>query len=458
MTFVRRPTRQQVTAGGGLLAILAFLPFWLPSLLSIGDFSLAFAWPFMLAAWALARPAKMSLGALVLGRTGGGLWIEGLCIGTAILFASLSMLVSPEPIRALRVILPMAYGLCVLVFMSRFSPLPARRTIYAMIYSGAGVTAIGIALAQAGSASVMGEYRLKGFFDNANQLGLVIIAFWPILLALLLRAQNARTRYLCLGAMLVLAYGLILSGAKTSMALAFASTCLICLYHAAAGRSVSRALVSTIVAAAVIALCIPLTLWVLSWASPITFDKVNRVFAGGLYEYQTIRSRNLLWEESIRIGLAHPLLGAGAGLSILGKTHSHNMALDYFRGTGLFGMAAAIALLITVATRTITFVVSTWSSGMGDRTRETIVAAAYLGALSYLVGNQISDSFSPSTAFAFWMVYIAAYVSTGQSVARGRTVRMAARASREPAAAPGLSPAPADWVPAAPATTVPGPA
>ena len=44
--------------------------------------------------------------------------------------------------------------------------------------------------------------------------------------------------------------------------------------------------------------------------------------------------------------------------------------------------------------------------------------ALHLGAATYLIGNQISDSFSPSTAFLFWAVYLAGCRSALPRVAR----------------------------------------
>src|SRR5690242_17043732 len=63
-----------------LVAIIAFLPVWLPGLLQVGNFSFAFSVPFILALWALFQPSSPGSfqGALV-GQQGRGLWMEFLC-------------------------------------------------------------------------------------------------------------------------------------------------------------------------------------------------------------------------------------------------------------------------------------------------------------------------------------------------------------------------------------------
>ena len=406
--------------------IVGLTPFWLSSPLSIGQFSLAFTLPFILAAWAYSKPApRYALASALAGTAGKGLWIESLCIGIALLFGWASMLVSPEPERAFRVILPMTYGICALFILTRLPQLSARRYVYALMFAGVGVTAAGLMMAQAAPTRdwVMLGYRFKGFFENANQLALAIVAFAPIMLALILNARTALVKALCAGGLAVFLYAIILSGTKTGLAIALASGCALCLYHAGRTGSLGRALFSLGLVLALIAISIPLVIAILSWASPIAFEKINAIFAGGVWDYQSIRSRNILWEESVRIGISSPLIGEGAGARILGRSHSHNMIIDYFRGMGVFGMASAAVLLIATAARTVAYFSSTWRKGRQDRALDTMVMGFYLGALGYLLGNQISDSFSPSTAFAFWMVYICAYLSSQHQIARSRPPR-----------------------------------
>ena len=402
----------------------------MPAPLAIGQFSIAFALPFLIAAWAWSRRDRgNSLGHLLYGGRGNGLWVETACIAVAILFAGLSMPASPEPARAFRVFLPMAYGVCALVIFRSLPPLLGRRLIYALLFSGALVIALGLAMTPFSSLQdrvMIAGYRFRGFFDNSNQLSLAITALWPVLIALTLSARSGMSRAVCLLTILVLGYALFFSGTKTGLAICFASTCILIVYYASRTGSLDSAFVSLALVLTLLVLSLPLLLMMLSWASPIAFEKVNSIFAGGIADYQSIRSRNLIWEESLRIGMASPWVGEGAGARILEKSHSHNMILDYFRGMGVFGMMSALVLLLAAGVRTVGYLVSTWGKGRTDRTRESIIMALYLGAFGYLIGNQLSDSFSPSTAFIFWAAYVCAYVSAAPAarrIVRARAVR-----------------------------------
>src|SRR6266496_4158855 len=92
-----------------LLAVCTAALLWLPSLFAVGDTSLAFLIPFMVIAWALLSPGsgRRSTSA-IRGEFSRGLWIEIGCVWVALLFAVLSMIHSPAPERAFRVIVPMA--------------------------------------------------------------------------------------------------------------------------------------------------------------------------------------------------------------------------------------------------------------------------------------------------------------------------------------------------------------
>lgn len=436
------PARRLALAGaGGISAasLLAFALLWMPSPFKLGEFSLAFTMPFLLAAWVLltAAPADAP-GRALRGDSGRGLWIETLCMLIVILCASLSMLASPEPLRAFRVILPMTYGLCGLFIMTRLSALAARRLIYAIVWSGVFVTAVAVVMLHipALRLAVQVGYRFKGFFENSNQLALSVTAMWPLLVVLALTARSAALKLLCVAGLAILAYALLLSGAKTGLALTFAATCVTLLYHSSRTGSLDSSFLSVALVVALMALAIPLLLAIFAWASPIAFTKLQSIFVGGVSDYSTIRSRDLLWSESLRIGFANPLLGEGAGTRILDKAHSHNMVLDYFRGMGVFAMAAAVILLVTVVTRALLYLAATWGKGRENRAAESITMALHLGAATYLIGNQISDSFSPSTAFLFWAVYLAGCRSALPRVARiasDNVERPAAWVARSPA-------------------------
>ena len=420
------PSRQASGGYATVGALAAFLPVWLSRPLLLGEFSFAFAVPFLLAFWALTRPAwPGTFRRAMQGGHGRGLWLEALCVGTIVMLAFISILDSPAPLRAFRVILPMAYAPCALILLSRVPPLVQRRLLFAALFSGTIVLAFALLLTQIGSGRsiVMLEYRFRAFLENSNQLGVMILAVWPLAIALLLNAQTGRQRLLCTITVLILATATFLSGTKTALALGFVSGALTWLYHGSRSGSLDKTLFKLVIVVCAIVLAVPTTLWVLSWASPDAFKRVENIIAHGIWEYNSMQDRNKIWTESVQIGLAHPLLGAGAGTKVLGYAHSHNMFADYFRGMGVFGLSAAIALVVSTTSRGANFLLSTLHKGMTNRPSDTIVVGLYLGAIFYLIGNLLSDSFSPTTSFLYWMVYLGAYFTTLPLASAARPVR-----------------------------------
>jgi O-antigen ligase len=375
-----------------------------------------------------------------MGESGRGLWIELGCVSVTLVFAAASMIHSPEPSRAFRVILPMLYGLCAIAALSRLTAMQCRRMVYGLLAAGFMVVFASLVAAQFSSVRhlVAVHYRFCSFFDNANQLGLTIIALMPLSLALLLSTSRPFVKALCLATTLVLFYALVLTGAKASLAIGFITASLLYIYHSARNDRLWKIVTRLGFAAALLAFAVPATLWIISWASPVTYEKIMTILSVGIVDYPSMQSREILWEESWRLGVEHPWTGTGAGshLSASGgsqfdRTHSHNLILDYFRGVGAFGALAMLVLLVTVAVRATSFYRSTLHKGAQGKWLDTIIVGLYLGALGYIIGNQLSDSLSPSTSFFFWAVYTTAYVSSegvARAAQRGRYLYRAMKA------------------------------
>lgn len=408
-----------------LLAICTLALLWLPSPLAPGrDFSPAFLIPFIVLAWALLGPGSSHRSSRAIrGEFGPGLWIELGCVSVALVFAALSTIHSSEPMRAFRVMLPMLYGLGAMIALPRLAESQNRRLAYAMLAAGAIVLFVGILAAQVPSLRhlVIDDYRFKGFFDNANQLSLCIILVLPLSLALFFTTRRPLVRALCLTATLVLFYGLVVTGAKTALAIGFVTAGLVVIYHSVDNDQLWKTVTRLAIALAVLAVAVPATLWLINWASPVAYEKIVKVLTQGITEYDSIYTRKMLWEESWRLGMENPWVGSGAGTRVVSVTktfnvtHSHNVVLDYFRGTGVFGGLSMLVLLLTVTTRAAAFYTSTLHKGGDRKWLNTITTSLYLGAFGYFAGNQLSDSLSPSTAFLFWVIYSAAYIS-GQAV------------------------------------------
>lgn len=403
-----------------LLAVGALALLWLPSPLATGDFSLAFLIPFTVLAWALGQGSSRRSSRAIRGDAGRGLWIELACVSVALILAVASMIHSEAPMRAFRVILPMAFGLGAMFALPRLAASQNRRLAYAVLAAGAIVLFVGLLAAQVPSLRplVIADYRFKGFFDNANQLSLCIIAVLPLSLALFFSTRRPLVRALCLTATLVLFYGLVVTGAKTALVIGFLTAGLVVIYHSARNDQLWKTITKLAIALALLAVAVPATLWLISWLSPVAYGKIVEILTLGVADYHSVYSRRMLWEESWRLGIEHPWIGNGAGTRVISVTqtfnvtHSHNVVLDYFRGVGVFGAVAMLVLLVTVTTRTAAFYGSTLRNGANGKWLDTITAGLYLGAFGYLAGNQLSDSLSPSTAFLFWVFYTAAYTSS----------------------------------------------
>jgi O-antigen ligase len=319
----------------------------------------------------------------------------------------------------------MIYAGCALILLSRASPLDQQRLIYAMLMAGVLVLGLALLLSQTGPGRslVMRDYRLRAGFENSNQLGLMVVAIWPLALALLLNARTTGRRMLFLASVLILAGATLLSGTKTALALSFVSGSLLWLYHASRSGSLDKTLVTVVLVLCGIVLAAPLVLWLVSHVSPVAYERITAILSHGVWAYSSMQSRDAIWQESIRIALAHPLLGSGAGTKVLGFAHSHNLSLDYFRGMGVFALAAIITLVGCVLTRAAGFIITTWGKGLAGRPMDVLVAAMYLGSIFYLVGNHLSDSLSPTTAYLFWLLYLGAYLSSSRSVLPSEDVR-----------------------------------
>jgi O-antigen ligase len=184
---------------------------------------------------------------------------------------------------------------------------------------------------------------------------------------------------------------------------------LLWLYHSSRSGTLGAALIRLTFIFITIVLAVPAVLWLLSWASPSFFARVDSILTNGVWAFPSMQGRNAIWQASWQTALANPLLGVGAGTEVYGYPHSHNMLLDYFRGMGAPALLLAITLLLSTLSRGTNFLLSTWHKREVDRASDTIVAGMYLGAIFHLAANQLSDSFSPTTAFLFWMMYFGAY-------------------------------------------------
>jgi hypothetical protein len=149
---------------------------------------------------------------------------------------------------------------------------------------------------------------------------------------------------------------------------------------------------------------------------PVLAMKLRVIFSDGVGNYQSIKSREALWGNAIDQGTMHWLVGSGAGERVLGIAHAHNLVLDYFRGLGVFGAAAIVLLCITVLLRAGGGGVSALVRRAGADEKRTW--ACYAAAGIYVLCNQLSDCFGPSTIAALWLVYLPAVMTAPPRIRR----------------------------------------
>ena len=118
-------------------------------------------------------------------------------------------------------------------------------------------------------------------------------------------------------------------------------------------------------------------------------------------------ARERLWSISIDLGLAHPFTGVGAGQPIGDiAPHSHNLFVEYFRTLGVPGVALITVMVLLVLICLINAVMAALiAKGRTSVATDTnvMVLGTSVCVLNYLVANQMSDSFGPSTAPFFWI-------------------------------------------------------
>ncbi|MEM7603104.1 MAG: O-antigen ligase family protein [Verrucomicrobiota bacterium] len=245
---------------------------------------------------------------------------------------------------------------------------------------------------------------MKGFFENPIQHSICLATLMPLIAVEFSVARKFKWKILWSLLFLVMLYTLFRAGSKSAMAVAFIFCVL--LYTLLAFRSRSFTKIFTVLVGLVIAgIFLKLFgLMIAEMINPIIAEKIQSILEGGVSNYQSIESRKLLWEEAIRQGKLHWLVGTGAGEKIHGVSHSHNLVLDYFKGIGIFGAIGIGLLCLVIVGRTV---IKSLSVLRGRGTELDIrVLACFFGATVYVICNQLSDCFGPTTVGFLWVTYL----------------------------------------------------
>jgi O-Antigen ligase len=321
-----------------------------------------------------------------------------------IVLSLFSMLHAEQPLRTMRAVFAHVFGFAtipaVVTIASRPKGLEATDTIVSAMIVMSVVTSC---LVMIGLGDAKFADRAAGYFKHANQLGIALSAGLPLVAAKIILSRKHRILFLgCLTAVLM---GLIKSGSKTNFVVGVVGLgTFFGLYGVY--LAIRRRQPLTIMAGAVAApLLVEASLLTLQFFNPRAHRLLSVQLSGG--EAHSILSRERLWSMSVEMGLSHPFTGVGAGQP-LGEIapHSHNIFIEYFRTMGVPGAALIAVIVLVVAACVASAVFRTLvgrAAGEQVTKANVMVLACSVSVWNYILANQMSDSFGPSTAAFFWV-------------------------------------------------------
>lgn len=352
--------------------------------------------------------------------------------GFLIIWALLSTFGADAPLRASRYIATLIAAFAV-YFIVRGTVTRERIILYVDILTiGLAVTAIASLLAY--NIDVLhqiifrGTDRAAGFFKNPNQFGMAISTTMPAVMALILAERRRRgLRLMCL---LLLLLGLVASGSKTNLLLAWGSIlAVLCGYSIISHKGLHRVgmialyLVGSVMFAG-------LGIAALTLLNPRALEIMAEFFSGE-GKIDSLLTRSFLWGYSFDQFLTDPILGQGAGQKIdifyreADVSHSHNVLLDYMRTLGAPGLMAVSVMISAVVMVCLLSIGRALRSDSGPAPARLICLGLSLCCLNYVAANMSSDSFGPSTSPFFW---IFAYLSfAARNLMRKRPIDKNAR-------------------------------
>ncbi|MEI2297439.1 O-antigen ligase family protein [Ensifer sp. MJa1] len=321
-----------------------------------------------------------------------------------IMLSMLSMLHADNPTRAMRAVFAQIFGFATIPAIAAISTRPdglaaIDRLVSAMIFMSVATACLVVL----GLGSAKFADRAEGYFKHANQLGIALSAGLPLVAARLVTVR--KHRMLLTGCLVAVLLGLVKSGSKTNFVVGVAGLGLFFALYATY-LVVRRQRPLTVIAGVIAApLVLQAAVFILQALNPRAHRLLMMQLSGG--EAHSMVSRERLWSISIDLGLAHPFAGVGAGQPI-GEIapHSHNLFIEYFRTLGVPGAGLITIMVLLVVIFLISSVVATLR-GKGKSRYATKTNVMVLGSAvctwNYLVANQMSDSFGPSTAPFFWI-------------------------------------------------------
>jgi hypothetical protein len=353
-----------------------------------------------------------------------------LCGSFLIIWSLLSIVDAAQPLRAGRVLVTHIMGAAfLLLFYAAFTPKRATTLVSVVTISLAATSLLIFASFFYPSLKLYffkGTDRAFGFFRHSNQFGMVLAAFAPVALSMLMTAPTVGRLGIRLLVFIGICFGLIASGSKTNLLL-FACTSLVVLAFAPflqpELRFASRRVLRNFMAAGLIAI---VGFGALNTVNPRALRILQQFLIGG-GQVHSLESREVVWRSSYREFLKDPLLGQGAGQRVKvynkleGHSHSHNVIVDSMRTLGVPGLFAMFIILVTASAILLSTIVQAYRARQSTYSDRLMSVGVSVGALSYIASNMTSDSFGPSTSSFFWIAtYVAFFMR--RSLATGSIV------------------------------------
>jgi hypothetical protein len=324
-----------------------------------------------------------------------------------IVLSLLSMLYADNPIRTMRAVFAQISGFAIIPAVAAISTRPkgfeaVDRIVTVMII----MSVVASCLVVVGIGGAKFADRAEGYFKHSNQLGIALSAGLPLVAAKLIAFRRQPVlRLLILGCLAAVLLGLVKSGSKTNFIVGLAGLGLFFGLYAIYLVRRRQSPVAVILGAAAVPILLGASLEGLRSLNPRAYQLLSTQLSGG--ETHSIISRWRLWSISMDLGMSHPFTGVGAGQPVGDiAPHSHNLFIDYFRTLGVPGVALITIIVLLVTAYLISAVLHTLidnDAGESATNTNMMVLGTSVSVWNYLVANQMSDSFGPSTAPFFWL-------------------------------------------------------
>jgi len=332
-------------------------------------------------------------------------------VGFLLFWGYLGIFGLDDPFRAGRLLLSAGQGVVLVFVISQVLSVRALRISVAL----ACVTLVGTCLLSLynylGGAPtsltilIPGHDRASGLFKNPNQFGMTVVMGVPFAVALYFR-RGFRVLSVLLTCTIFI--GLLMAASKTNLTLGVLLLLATMSYLLAShGRLQTLLVVLPLASVTILFGGVPL----LELVNPRAAEIITELAVGGnIGENATVAQRIDMWSHSLEEARRSPMFGQGTGQKIdttaQVHSHSHNMFVDLVRTTGIPGVIGALVFVLascSLAVHTLLRLTRLPAQVACELPGYPIVVGSSFAVFSYVVSNQMSDSFGPSTSVFFWL-------------------------------------------------------